>query len=161
MISLYWTSRSWYLVFWCHLAFWIFYLAFLQYRILLIHLGLKSHWILLTLKLFLTRPIILIFSTECSSDNVMHCTKFENKLTIEKNYLDEFYDMDEILIQLSEAWWCVSKLTVIGPYDGLLPGRHQAIIWTNARILLIGPFETNFSEIFFEIYTFSFKKMHL
>ena len=37
----------------------------------------------------------------------------------------------------------------------------EAIIWTNAGILLIGPLETNFSEILIEIHTFSFKKMHL
>ena len=40
-------------------------------------------------------------------------------------------------------------------------GRHQAIIWTNAEILLIGPLETNLSEILIEIYTFSFNKMPL
>ena len=38
---------------------------------------------------------------------------------------------------------------------------RQAIIWTNAGILLIGPYETNFSEILIGIQTFSFKKMHL
>ena len=37
----------------------------------------------------------------------------------------------------------------------------QAIIWTNAGILLIGPLWTNFSEISIESITFSFKKMHL
>ena len=41
------------------------------------------------------------------------------------------------------------------------PGRRQAIIWTNAGILLIGPLGTNFSELLIEIQTFSFKKMHL
>ena len=56
---------------------------------------------------------------------------------------------------------CVSKITIIGPHNGLLPERHHAIIWTNAGILLIGPWGTNFSEILIEIYTFSFKKMHL
>ena len=56
---------------------------------------------------------------------------------------------------------CVSKLTIIGSDNGLLPGRHQSIIWINAGILLIGPLGTNFSEILIEIYTFSFKKMHL
>ena len=45
---------------------------------------------------------------------------------------------------------CVSKLTIIGSYNGLLPGRHQAIIWTNAGILLIGPLGTNFSETLIE-----------
>ena len=56
---------------------------------------------------------------------------------------------------------CVGKLTIIGSDNGLSPGRRQAIIWTSAGILLIGPLETNFSEILIEMYTFSFKKMHL
>ena len=56
---------------------------------------------------------------------------------------------------------CVSKITVIGSDNGSSPGRRQAIIWTSVGILLIGPLGTNFSEILIEIYTFSFKKMHL
>ena len=56
---------------------------------------------------------------------------------------------------------CVNKLTIIGSDNGLSPGRHQAIIWTNARILLIEPLWTNFSEISIEIHTFSLKAMHL
>ena len=55
----------------------------------------------------------------------------------------------------------VGKLTIIGSDNGLSPGRRQAIIWANAGILLIGPLGTKFSEMFTEIYTFSFKKMHL
>ena len=54
---------------------------------------------------------------------------------------------------------CVSKQTIIGSDDGLSPGRRQAIIWTNAGILLIGTLGTNFSEISIEIPTFSFMKM--
>ena len=45
------------------------------------------------------------------------------------------------------------------PTDSTSPSRPQAIIWTNAGILLIGPLGTNFSEIFIKITTFSFKKM--
>ena len=48
---------------------------------------------------------------------------------------------------------CVSKLTVIG--------RRQAIIWTNAWMLLIGPLVKYISEIVIAIQTFSFAKMHL
>ena len=55
---------------------------------------------------------------------------------------------------------CVSKLTIIGPDNGLSPGRRQTIVWTNAGILLIGPLVTNFSEILIKIHTFLFKKMH-
>ena len=56
---------------------------------------------------------------------------------------------------------CVGNLTIIGPDNGLSPGRRQAIIWTNAGILLIGAWGTYFSEILIGIHTFSFNKMHL
>ena len=56
---------------------------------------------------------------------------------------------------------CVGKLTIIGSDNGMSPGRRQAIIWTIAGMLLIGPLGTNFSEILIGIQTFSFKKMHL
>ena len=56
---------------------------------------------------------------------------------------------------------CVSKLTIIGSVNGLSPGRRQAIIWTNAGIVLIGPLRINFNETSIEIHTFSFKKIHL
>ena len=56
---------------------------------------------------------------------------------------------------------CVNKLTIFGSDDGLSPGRRQAIIWTNAAILLIWTFRTNLSEIFKEMHTFSLKKIHL
>ena len=42
---------------------------------------------------------------------------------------------------------CVGNQTIFGSDNGLLPGQHQAIIWTIAGILLIGPLGTNFSEI--------------
>ena len=51
---------------------------------------------------------------------------------------------------------CVSNLTIIGSDNG----RRQAIIYTNAGILLIRTLGTNFSEILSKINTFSFKKMH-
>ena len=49
---------------------------------------------------------------------------------------------------------CVSKLTIIDPDNGLSPGQRQAIIWTNAGILLIRTLGTNFSEILCEIHSF-------
>ena len=45
---------------------------------------------------------------------------------------------------------CVGKLTITGSDNGLSPGRRQAIIWTNAGILLIWTFGTNFNEILIE-----------
>ena len=56
---------------------------------------------------------------------------------------------------------CVGKLIIIGSDNGLSPGRRQAIIWTNAGILLIGPSETNFSEVLIRIQTFPLKKIPL
>ena len=56
---------------------------------------------------------------------------------------------------------CVSKLTIIGSDNGLAPGRRQAIIWTNAAILLIRTLGTNFSKILGKIHLISLKKMHL
>ena len=56
---------------------------------------------------------------------------------------------------------CVSKLTIISSDNGLSPGRRQAIIWTNVKILLIRTLETKFSEILGKIHSFPFSKMHL
>ena len=50
----------------------------------------------------------------------------------------------------------VSKLTIIALDNGLEPGRRQAIIWTNAGILLIGPLRANFSEILIQMQTYIF-----
>ena len=41
---------------------------------------------------------------------------------------------------------CVNDLTSIGSDNGLSPGRRQAIIRTNAGMLLIRPVGTNFSQ---------------
>ena len=56
---------------------------------------------------------------------------------------------------------CVSKLTIIGSDNGLSPVRRQAIICTNAGMLLIEPLGTNFSEILIGIQIFSFTKIRL
>ena len=65
------------------------------------------------------------------------------------------------------VWWTPSliyasiKWFSFGPDNGLSSGRHQAIIWTKVGILLIWPWETNFSEMLMEMQTFLLKKMHL
>ena len=78
------------------------------------------------------------------------------------------------MMKISSKWWlsdlthwgqvthiCVSKVTIIGPDNGLPPGWCRAIIWTNAGLLLIQTMGTNFSETLSEIHTFLLKKMHL
>ena len=51
---------------------------------------------------------------------------------------------------------CVSKIIIFGSDNGLSPGRRQAIILTNAAILLIGLLGTNLSEFFLS----KFKHFH-
>ena len=53
---------------------------------------------------------------------------------------------------------CVSKLTIISSDNGLSPGRRQAIIWTNAGTMLIGPLGTNFSKSLIGILHFHTRK---
>ena len=55
----------------------------------------------------------------------------------------------------------VSKLNIADSDNGLSPDRRQAIILTNAGILLIWRLGINFSEMFIKIHTFLFEKMHL
>ena len=55
----------------------------------------------------------------------------------------------------------VSRLTITGSDNALSPNRRQAIIWTNAGILLIQISGTTFSEILSKIPTFSFNKTHV
>ena len=54
---------------------------------------------------------------------------------------------------------CVGKLIIIGSDNGLSPDRRQVIIWTNARLLSIGPLRTYFNENLIKIQQFSLKKM--
>ena len=47
-----------------------------------------------------------------------------------------------------EAEWCIYasvNYAIIGPDNGVLPLRRQAIVWTNAGIWLIGTLGTKFN----------------
>ena len=82
------------------------------------------------------------------------------------NTLDHNFQGSCIMISIYLTHWgrvthiCVRKITITGSDNGLAPERRQAIIWTSAGTLLIGPLGTNFSEMLIGIQTFSFKKMH-
>ena len=80
---------------------------------------------------------------------------FSQTLSVEDNSSSDLNSL-----RPSDEYMSVNEV-IIDSDNGLLPDRRQAIIWTNAGILLIGPLGTNFNEILIEIYTFSFKKMHL
>ena len=62
------------------------------------------------------------------------------------------------MIELTEAEWRIYTSVNL---PSLVQIRRQAIIWTNSGTLLVGPLGTNFDENLNEIYTLSFKKMHL
>ena len=85
---------------------------------------------------------------ECCSEGVVKCV-----------HLPPVFRVNSL--RPSDAYICVGNLATIGSDNGLSPARRQAIIWTNAGILLIGPLGTNLSEILIGIQTFSFTKMHL
>ena len=53
---------------------------------------------------------------------------------------------------------CISKLITIGSDNGLSPSRRQAIIWTNAGMLLIGPLGTNFGVFLIGIQILHWRK---
>ena len=50
---------------------------------------------------------------------------------------------------------------IIGPGNGLVTLRHQAITWTNGDSLSIRPLGTNFREIWMGMQIFSLKKIYL
>ena len=60
--------------------------------------------------------------------------------------------------RVRDAYICLGNLTTNGSDNGLLPCRHQAIIWTNAGLLLTGPLGRNFSEILIELIYFYSRK---
>ena len=75
----------------------------------------------------------------------------------------EKQDMNNACL-IIELEWCLytpEKEFTIGSDKGLLPGRRQALIWTNAGLLLTGPLWTYFSEFRIKIRQFPFKIIDL
>ena len=120
-------------------------------------------WILLYLTKWIYQQITDIFVSDANEWYTREClTKCEAIAFIYRLH----YELGIGFIRHLTHWGrvthrCVGKLTIIGSDNGLSPERRQAIIWTNAGILLIGHLGTNFSEILVEIQTFSLKKIRL
>ena len=55
-------------------------------------------------------------------------------------------------------WICVCDLTINGSDKGLAPTRWQAIIWTNAGMLLVGPLGINLNDISIENFNIFFQE---
>ena len=126
----------------------------------------------------MTRTPHIYTKYEQPTDNINYsCNKWPEATHLNHDFTMYWYSTPCLLLQLHVAvmWckstslthWervthiCVSKLTIIDSDNGLSPGRRQAIIWTNAVILLIGPIGTYFNEFVIEIHTFLFLKIHL
>ena len=82
-------------------------------------------------------------------------------ILLDKNDLSVWCSTNvEILHWVRVMHICAGYLNIIGSDNGLLPGRCQAIIWNNARILLIWTSRNKPNDISIEFHTFPFKKMH-
>ena len=128
-----------------------------------------NHYIFVILRLELHVCIMLTFMI-CEINDIYLFDSFSHGSNMCTNYHHSCENisqgqkstLDNTLIHWGRVTHiCVSRLTITGSDNGLSPGRHQAIIWTIAGILLMGPLETNFREILNGNQTFSFKKMHL
>ena len=104
-----------------------------------------------------------IFPNTTNIPSFASCGKYHNKNTYQlHHWFFTWGDYNDGLTHSGRVTHiCIINLTIIGSDNGLSPGRHLAVIWTNARIFLIGPLGTNFIEIIFEIQTLSFKKKYL
>ena len=77
---------------------------------------------------------------------------------IQRNTLVRLFWNRQTTGACSRSFRMEGNLAIIGSDNGLSPGWRQAIIWTNAGILLTGPLETNFSEILIKSHTFHSQK---
>ena len=117
----------------------------------------------LTARQCIKHMTLITFNMICQEWLVSH---EKNGMSVSSTWQNTYSTWDAMELYALTHWGrvthiCVGNLTIIGSDNGLSPGRRQAIIWTNAGILLIGHWGTNFSEILIGIQTFSFKKMHL
>ena len=90
--------------------------------------------------------------------NIYFTSNYQNNLLSQK-FVPEGFRLSTHRGRVTHT--CIDKLAIIGSDHSLWPSQCQAIIWTNAGILLIRTTWTNFSEILGVNQTFSFKKMQV
>ena len=126
--------------------------------------------------IFMGLTKLLMYFERMLTLRIIHCNKCVHGLylvgifAVDLHYLSGLFTGKSTMVWLPQCllthWGrmthiCVGKLTILDSDNGLSPGRLQAIIWTNAGILLIGPLGTNFSESLIGIQTFSLTKIYL
>ena len=117
-------------------------------------------------------PLVIPFNISLSSQS--HILRLERKRVRKETALNYWTHKRKYNLYYGIAWqsfssliegeWCIytsATYATIGSDNGLSPVWHQAIIWTNAWILLIGLLLTGFNEIFIKIHAFSFAKIHV
>ena len=81
-------------------------------------------------------------------------------IRLDDSWISTFVEVSVNSLRPSDAYMRQYAEPSLFQIHGLSLDRRQSITWINAVILLIGTLGTNFSEIFSEIHTFPFKKMH-
>ena len=99
---------------------------------------------------FITSTMLLLNLGQCASTRTVYRSDFRHA-----------WKFSTLWGRVTHRPIWIGNLTIIVSDNGLSPGRRQAIIWTSAGILFIGPKGTKFHEILIETHTFSFKTMHL
>ena len=90
-----------------------------------------------------------------------HRSFCQQRFSLEMNNSKILYCAWQLIIEAECRIYASVPGAIIGSDNGLSPVRRQAIIWTNAGSLLIGPLATSFIEIWNKIKQFSFTKMRL
>ena len=95
------------------------------------------------------------------ANGIIYCNPYNN--FVMNYYIDTNWCCGNSTILYLIHWGRVThlrigKLITMGWDNGLTPGRHQAIVSTNAGMLLTEPLGTNFSEILSEIHAFHSRK---
>ena len=118
-------------------------IPFVDCQIPEVELGLRCLWSFVVMLLSSNMSVSIYENTMCRSKNISLTSRW--KMQIYSNLI-------EIAARAAQSVYLGYQRNSLRPNDGLSPIRRQAIIWTNAGILLIWPLGTNFSEIFIEIY---------
>ena len=105
--------------------------------------------------------VILAFSQGAAKDYQKSIILLDHWIYLRWNLCFQINLEDDLTHWCRVTHKCVGNLTIIGPDNGLSPAWRQAIIWTNAGILLIGTLQTYFCELLIKIQTFSLKKIRL
>ena len=97
-----------------------------------------------------TWPLSIVIAFEKDMHRICYCSC--------KLCVDYFVNRNRYIIEAGCNMYASVRGAIIGSDNGLSPVRRQAIIWTNAGLLLFRPMETNFREISIKWKSFHWRK---